>query len=83
MNSHAIEIGSLLRDRRRHLGIRQIDFAALSQVAVHTVSDIESGKGNPTLDILLKILDPLGLELAVRPKIPTTAETVSLKTPKR
>ncbi|MDA0813380.1 MAG: helix-turn-helix domain-containing protein [Verrucomicrobia bacterium] len=68
MNVKREELGELVRGRRRHLGVSQMDLAALTQVAVHTVSDIESGKGNPTLAILLKILDPLGLELCVRPK---------------
>ena len=62
------EIGQMLRERRRHLEISQIDFAKLAGVAVHTVSDIESGKGNPTLDVLLKVLDPLGLKLSVEPR---------------
>jgi len=68
VNTKSEEIGQLLRERRRHLGISQIDFAKLAAVAVHTVSDIESGKGNPTLDVLLKVLDPLGLELSVKPR---------------
>ncbi|MFT4547441.1 MAG: transcriptional regulator with XRE-family HTH domain [Pseudoalteromonas tetraodonis] len=57
-----------MRERRRHLEISQVDFAKLAGVAVHTVSDIESGKGNPTLDVLLKVLDPLGLKLSVKPR---------------
>ena len=68
MNTASEEIGRLLRERRRHLEISQIDFAKLAGVAVHTVSDIESGKGNPTLDVLLKVLDPLGLKLSVKPR---------------
>ena len=68
MNTASQELGQLLRERRRHLGISQIDFANLAGVAVHTVSDIESGKGNPTLDVLLKVLNPLGLELSVKPR---------------
>lgn len=68
MNIDAASLGSALRERRRALSISQIDFADLAGVAVHTVSDIESGKGNPTLDVLLKILEPLGLELTVQPK---------------
>lgn len=78
VNTASHELGQLLRERRRHLGISQIDFANLAGVAVHTVSDIESGKGNPTLDVLLKVLDPLGLELSVNPKAVTPlTETTS------
>ena len=77
MNTTSEKIGRLLRERRRHLEISQIDFAKLAGVAVHTVSDIESGKGNPTLDVLLKVLDPLGLKLSVKPRaiLPVTNAT--------
>ncbi len=78
VNSTSEEIGQLLRKRRRHLEISQIDFAKLADVAVHTVSDIESGKGNPTLDVLLKVLDPLGLQLSVKPRaIPPVTNATS------
>ncbi len=77
VNTTSEKIGRLLRERRRHLEISQIDFAKLAGVAVHTVSDIESGKGNPTLDVLLKVLDPLGLKLSVKPRaiLPVTNAT--------
>ena len=77
VNIASLELGQLLRKRRRHLGISQIDFAKLAGVAVHTVSDIESGKGNPPLEVLQKVLDPLGLELSVKPRaiLPVTDST--------
>jgi len=50
------------------LGINQIDLSEISGVAHHTISDIESGKGNPTLQVINKICDILGMELLVRVK---------------
>ncbi len=61
-----VDTGSRIRQRRRSLGISQRDLAEIAGVSLHTLSDVESGKGNPTLTILSRILEPLGLELAIR-----------------
>lgn len=62
------EIGKLIRERRRVLGIDQKTAAELSGVSVHTLSDIESGKGNPSIKVLTAVLDALGLELRIQVK---------------
>lgn len=62
------ETGKLIRERRRILGIDQKTTAELSGVSVHTLSDIESGKGNPSVSMLASILDALGLELRIQVK---------------
>lgn len=59
------EIGELIRRRRKALGIKQADAAELAGVAVHTLSNIESGAANPTIEVLTKILGVLGLELNI------------------
>ena len=59
-------LGKLLKNRRNELGINQIDLSEISGVALHTISDIESGKGNPTLQVINKICDILGMELMIR-----------------
>jgi y4mF family transcriptional regulator len=60
------KLGQLLKKRRNELGINQIDLSEISGVALHTISDIESGKGNPTLQVINKICDILGMELMIR-----------------
>ena len=62
------KLGKLLKSRRNELGINQIDLSEISGVALHTISDIESGKGNPTLQIINKICDILGMELKIHVK---------------
>lgn len=62
------ETGKLIRERRRILGVDQRTAAELSGVSVHTLSDIESGKGNPSVNVLAAVLDALGLELRIRVK---------------
>jgi len=64
------EIGKLVRERRRVLGIDQKTAAELSGVSVHTLSDIESGKGNPSVNVLNNVLDALGLALVIQIKNP-------------
>jgi len=48
------------------LGVDQKALSELSGVAVHTLSDIESGKGNPTLSVLNMITHVLGMEVVVK-----------------
>jgi len=59
------EIGQAMRERRKSLGIDQKALSAISGISVHTLSDIESGRGNPTVSILNSLLDSLGMELLV------------------
>lgn len=56
------------RLRRKELQITQPQLAELAQVSVNTIIKLERGTGNPTLDVLNKIGDILGLELTLKPK---------------
>ena len=56
------------RHRRKELRITQPQLAELAQVSVNTITKLERGTGNPTLDVLIKIGDILGLELTLKPK---------------
>ena len=58
-------IGASIRERRKALGISQRDLSEIAGVSLHTISDVESGKGNPTIATLGRILEPLGLVLSV------------------
>lgn len=62
------EFGNIIKNRRNVLGINQQDLSEISEVALHTISDIESGKGNPTLQVIYKLLDILGLEIVINVK---------------
>lgn len=56
-------IGYLLRKRRELLGLLQLQLAAISGVSVRTIQLVEMGKGNPSLDTLIKLAEPLGLQI--------------------
>lgn len=62
------EIGKIVRERRKKLGINQLTLADLAGVAVNTVLSIERGESNPQLLTLLTILDTLGLQLDINIK---------------
>lgn len=62
------EIGIIVRERRKKLGINQQTLADLASVAVNTVLSIERGESNPQLLTLLTILDTLGLQLDINIK---------------
>lgn len=62
------DVGDVIVRRRRSLGIDQRKLSQLSGVAVHTLSNIESDRGNPTLATLKRILDVLGMELRMQVK---------------
>jgi len=59
------EIGKAFAVRRETLGITQARLAKLSGVSVHTLSNLETARGNVTLDVLLKVAKTLGCKVTV------------------
>ena len=64
----AKEIGFVIKERRKHLGVNQQTLADLAGVGLNTLVAIERGEGNPQLDTLLTILNTLGLQLDIKLK---------------
>ena len=62
------QLGEAIRARRKSLKITQPNLADLAKISVNTLYKIERGEANPTLDILEKIGDVLGLELKLEVK---------------
>lgn len=62
------EIGKSIKLRRKALKITQPDLAQLAKVATNTLYKIERGQANPTLDIIEKITDVLGMEITLEIK---------------
>ncbi|MET0461512.1 MAG: helix-turn-helix transcriptional regulator [Chitinophagaceae bacterium] len=62
------DIGTAINQRREALKIRQYDLAELAQVSLNTVYRLERGLGNPSLDVLEKIAEVLGMELLITVK---------------
>jgi transcriptional regulator with XRE-family HTH domain len=62
------EIGKSIKLRRKALKITQPALAQLAKVATNTLYKIERGQANPTLDIIEKITDVLGMEIKLEVK---------------
>jgi len=62
------EAGILIRKRRISLQIDQHTLSEISGIAVHTMSNIEAGKGNPTIATLDRVLNALGMQLCIQIK---------------
>lgn len=63
MRNESIKIGHAIKKRRELLGLLQPQLASISGVSTRTIQLVEMGKGNPSLDTLKKIADPLGLQI--------------------
>ncbi len=61
-------IGEAIKNRRKVLGITQPYLAELAKISTNTLYKIERGQGNPTLDILNKLVEVLGMELKLEVK---------------
>lgn len=62
------EIAQTIKERRQFLNITQSDLADIAGISVRSLTAIELGKANPTLSILEKILDTLGLTIKIKVK---------------
>lgn len=62
------ELGKLIKNRRNVLGLTTRDLADLTGISKTTVSQIETGVRNPTLEVLLNIFEYLNLEMKVEVK---------------
>lgn len=72
MRNHIImslkELGEAYRNRRKDLRITQPHLAEIAQVSTNTLYKLERGQGNPSLDVLTKLADVLGMELRLEVK---------------
>jgi len=59
------ELGDMIKKRRKSLNIKQQDLSEITGVSMHTLSNIETGKGNPTFQAVNQILDVLGLDFSI------------------
>lgn len=72
MDNHTImlvqEIGDTIKKRRKQLRITQTNLAELAEVSPNTIYKLERGLANPTIEIIGKIADVLGMELTIQIK---------------
>jgi HTH-type transcriptional regulator / antitoxin HipB len=62
------QIGAAIRNKRRAIGMRQSELAALSGVGTRFLSDLENGKTTAEIGKALQVLQRLGLDLWLEPR---------------
>ena len=74
MNIQAIS--DAIIKRRKMLSVSQKELADLAGVSLHSIINLESGRGNPTLQLLLTVMEVLGMEvqLAVKDVLSQTGD---------
>jgi len=55
-----VKIGLKIKQRRKELGLEQVDLCEMAEIGSTTLSKLEQGKGNITLDVLEKLIKVLG-----------------------
>ena len=61
-------LGEIIKNRRKELSITQPHLAELAKVSTNTLYKLERGQGNPSLDVLNKLVEVLGMELTLEVK---------------
>jgi y4mF family transcriptional regulator len=61
-------LGEAIKIRRKELGITQPHLADLAQISINTLYKLENGMGNPSIDVLNKLAEVLGMELTFQVK---------------
>lgn len=61
-------LGKIIRNRRKELRITQPHLAELAKVSTNTLYKLERGQGNPSLAVLNKLAEVLGMQLSLEVK---------------
>lgn len=64
------ELGRQIKQRRDVLRITQTDLSEMAGISINTLYKIERGQANPTIIVLNKLADILGMELRLEIKQP-------------
>lgn len=60
-----IELGETIKNRRKELQITQAHLAELAKISTNTLYKLERGQSNPSLELLFKIVEILGMEITL------------------
>lgn len=75
------ELGALIREHRRKLGLDQAELAKRVGVNRKWVIAIEAGKSGAELGLVLRTLEALGLRVSIEEESPGTRPRAGLKVP--
>lgn len=61
-------LGQTIKNRRKELNVTQPHLAELAEISTNTLYKLERGQGNPSLEVLNKLAEVLGMELKLEVK---------------
>lgn len=61
-------LGDIVRERRRALGLTQVDLAGVARTTPRFIGELERGKPTAQLDGVLRVLGALGIDLEAVPR---------------
>lgn len=64
----SIDLGSVLRARRRELGLAQEEISGVIGVNRRVIGELERGKGTVQLQIAMEVARVLGLDIELEPR---------------
>jgi HTH-type transcriptional regulator/antitoxin HipB len=70
-------IGALIRDRREHLGLDQAALANQVGVSRLWINQMEHGKPNARISLILRTFTILGIELTAAPTTPAHTQDIN------
>jgi y4mF family transcriptional regulator len=62
------QLGEIIKKRRKELSVTQPHLAELAGVSTNTLYKLERGQGNPSLEVVSKLAEVLGMELTLNVK---------------
>jgi y4mF family transcriptional regulator len=68
---NTLQIGKLIRDTRKSMGVTQKDLALTSGTGIRFIIDLERGKETCEIGKTLAILNTLGIRLSLMPPMTT------------
>jgi y4mF family transcriptional regulator len=68
------DFGAAVRSGRRALKLRQAELAAAAGVGLRFIVELEAGKATVQLGKVLGVLDALGLDCAIEPRVRSNAQ---------
>lgn len=77
-----IKVGEIIKAKREEKNISLVDFAKIIEISPGYLSQLENGKkANPKLDIVLRIIHELDLDIDMLLGIESSNENLNLKIP--
>ena len=63
------ELGKQIAERRKKKGLSQQDLAEMSGISPRTINAVEQGKANPSINVLSKMVKPLGFVVTLSERV--------------